>query len=70
MSAARRRGLQEGNTAHRARVECNAKPILVHLSGEDGFGWTMPAVGRETGRYAVAQERLQIDAARAAHESL
>ena len=61
---------EEGNPAHRARVEYSERTILVHLSGEDGSGWTVLAVDRETRRYAVAQERRQIDAARAAHESL
>jgi hypothetical protein len=65
------RGLHEqGNPAHRARVEHNETTILVHLSGEDGEGWTCLAVDRATRRTAVAQGRRQIDAARAAHESL
>jgi hypothetical protein len=61
---------EEGNPAHRARVEYNRETVLVHLSDEDGTGWTVLAVDRATGRCAVAQGRRQIDAARAAHEEL
>lgn len=69
--AAGRRGLhEEGNPAHRARVEYSETTILVHLSGEDGEGWTVLAVDRETRRWAVAQGRRQIDAAQAAHAEL
>jgi hypothetical protein len=35
---------EEGNAAHRVRVEHNRDTILVHLSGEDGLGWTALAV--------------------------
>jgi hypothetical protein len=45
-------------------------PPLVHLSNEDGKGWTVIAVDRATRRYAVAQARRQLDAARDAHERL
>jgi hypothetical protein len=69
--AAGARGLhEEGNPAHRVRVEHSEETILVHLSGEDGEGWTVLAVDRSTRRWAVAQERRQLDAARAAHEEL
>lgn len=69
--AAGHRGLhEEGNPAHRARVEHNAATILVHLSGEDGPGWTCLAVDRETRRCAVAQGRRQSDAAQAAYAEL
>jgi hypothetical protein len=61
---------EEGNPAHRARVEYSETTILVHLSGEDGAGWTVLAVDRVTRRCAVAQGRRQIDAARAAYEEL
>jgi hypothetical protein len=65
------RGLhEEGNPAHRLRVEHNRETLLVHLSGEDGGDWTCLAVDRATRRTAVAQGRRQIDAARAAHEAL
>ena len=68
---ARRRVLHEdGNPAHRARVEHNRDTILVHLSGEDGQGWTVLAVDRPTRRFALAQGRRQLDAAREAFERL
>jgi hypothetical protein len=66
-----RRGLaEEGNPAHRARVEYSERTILVHLSDEDGPGWTVLAVDRETRRYAVSQARRQLDAASDACERL
>jgi len=65
------RGLAEaGNPQHRARVEYSEKAILVHLSDEDGPGWTCLAVDRETRRYAVSQARRQLDAASDAYERL
>jgi hypothetical protein len=65
------RGLhEEGNPSHRLRVEHDADTLLIHLSGEDGEGWTTFAVERETRRWAVAQGRRQADTAREAHERL
>jgi hypothetical protein len=65
------RGLAEaGNPHHRARVEYSEKTILVHLSDEDGPGWTCLAVDRETRRCAVSQARRQMDAASDAYERL
>jgi hypothetical protein len=61
---------EDGNPAHRARVEHNRDTILVHLSDEDGDGWTVLAVDRATRRYAVAQAPRQLDAARDAFEQL
>ena len=61
---------EEGNPAHRARVEHNRDTILVHLSDEDGRGWTVLAVDRTTREWAVAQSPRQNDAARNAFESL
>jgi catechol 2,3-dioxygenase-like lactoylglutathione lyase family enzyme len=61
------RALQEqGNPAHRLRVEHNRDTLLVHLSGEDGDGWTVLAVDRATRRWAVAQALRQLEAAEAA----
>jgi hypothetical protein len=54
---------EEGNPAHRLRVEHNRDTLLVHLSDEDGQGWTVLAVDRPTRRWAVAQARRQIEAA-------
>jgi catechol 2,3-dioxygenase-like lactoylglutathione lyase family enzyme len=54
---------EEGNPDHRLRVEHNRSTLLVHLSDEDGEGWTVLAVDRATRRCAVAQARRQLDAA-------
>ena len=59
-----------GNPAHRVRVEYSRATILVHLSDEDGAGWTVLAVDRASRRWAVAQGRRQRDAAEEAHERL
>ncbi|MGI8429459.1 MAG: hypothetical protein ACR2OB_09175 [Solirubrobacteraceae bacterium] len=61
---------EEANRDHRARVEHNQDTILVHLSGEDGHGWTVLAVDRLTRRWAVAQAQRQLDAAQEAFERL
>jgi hypothetical protein len=61
---------EERNPAHRLRVEHNRDTLLVHLSGEDGKGWTVLAVDRATRRWAVAQARRQLDAAQDAHSRL
>jgi hypothetical protein len=61
---------EDGNPDHRLRVEHNEKTLLVHLSGEDGDGWTVMAVDRATRRFAVAQGRRQIDAATEAYDRL
>jgi hypothetical protein len=42
----------------------------VHLSDEDGEGWTVLAVDRETRRWVVAQARRQLDAAEDAYSRL
>jgi catechol 2,3-dioxygenase-like lactoylglutathione lyase family enzyme len=69
--AAGRRGLAEqGNPAHRLRVEHNRDTLLVHLSEEDGEGWTVMAVDRASRRWAVAQARRQVEAAEAAFAQL
>ena len=57
---------EEGNPDHRLRVEHDRATLLVHLSDEDGGGWTVMAVDRATRRWAVAQARRQLDAAQAA----
>ncbi len=67
----RRRGLhEESNPSHRLRVEHDASTLLIHLSNEDGRGWTTVAVDRGTRQWAVAQCRSQTDAARQAYEDL
>ena len=65
------RGLEEdGYPAHRIRVEHNKHTLLLHLSDEDGGGWTTIAIDRATREWAVAQRTRQIDAAQAACEQL
>lgn len=54
---------EEGNPAHRVRVEHNSDTLLVHLSDEEGEGWTVLAVDRATRRFAVVQALHQLDAA-------
>lgn len=65
------RGLEEeGNPKHRVRVEHNRDTLLVHISGEDGHGWTTLALDRATREWSIAQRERQIDAARAAYAKL
>jgi hypothetical protein len=61
---------EERNPAHRVRVEHNRATILVHLSDEDGRGWTVLAVDRVTREWAVAQAGRQLDAAEQAFSQL
>lgn len=61
---------EEGNEAHRLRVEHDRETLLIHLSGEEDEGWTVFAVDRATRRSVVAQARRQIDAAREAYSKL
>lgn len=51
---------EEANPAHRLPVEHNRDTLLVHLSGEDGKGWTVLAVDRATRRWAVGQAARQL----------
>jgi hypothetical protein len=62
------RGLQEeGNAAHRVRVEHDRHTLLVHLSNEDGRGWTTLAIDRKTREWSIAQRKSQGEAASAAY---
>ncbi|MET0739978.1 MAG: hypothetical protein ABWZ26_00300 [Candidatus Nanopelagicales bacterium] len=66
-----RRSLHEvGNPDHRVRVEHDADTLLVHLSDEDGNGWTCLAVDRATRRWAAAQGRVQQATAEQAYRAL
>jgi hypothetical protein len=38
----------------------------VHISNEDGRGWTTLAIDRKSREWAVAQRRTQLEAAKAA----
>jgi len=65
------RGLHEQmNPQHRLRVEHDAHTLLIHLSDEDGGGWTTIAVDRVTRQWAVAQDFRQADTARGAYDAL
>ena len=61
---------EEGNPTHRVRVEHNANTVLVHLSDEDGHGWTVLAVDRATRSWAVGTAPRQLDAAQDAFGQL
>jgi hypothetical protein len=61
---------EQGNPAHRLRVEHNKHTLLVHLSDEDGGGWTVLAVDRASRRWVVSQARRQIEAAENAYARL
>lgn len=65
------RGLEEeGNPKHRVRVEHNRDTLLVHVSGENGPGWTTLAIDRATREWSIAQRHRQTDAAKAAYAKL
>jgi hypothetical protein len=65
------RGLEEEeNPMHRVRVEHNRDTLLIHISGEDGQGWTTLAIDRPTREWSIAQRRRQSDAAKAAYSNL
>jgi hypothetical protein len=65
------RGLHEAtNPRHRLRVEHDGRTLLIHLSDEDGGGWTTFAVDRDTRRWAVAQAPRQSEAAGQAYDGL
>lgn len=68
----RRRILHEdGNDAHRLRVEHDRSRLYVELSGGDGKGlWTVLAVDRVSRRYAVAQAETKSAATQAAAAAL
>ena len=44
--------------------------LLIHISGEDGQGWTTLAIDRPTREWSIAQRRRQSDAAKAAYGNL
>ena len=65
------RGLEEErNSLHRVRVEHNRDTLLVHISDEDGHGWTTLAIDRSTREWSIAQRERQRDAASAAYSQL
>lgn len=65
------RGLHEqANPRHRLRVEHDGHTLLIHLSDEDGAGWTTMAVDRATRQYTVVQDATQSATARGAYDAL
>jgi hypothetical protein len=63
-STGQSRALCEGdNPRHRVRVEYDNHTLLVHVSDEDGGGWTTIAIDRATRAWSVAQRDTQLDAA-------
>ncbi len=65
------RGLEEeGHPEHRIRVEHNKHTLLLHISNEDGRGWTTVAIDRSSREWAVAQRARQVEAAQAACKQL
>jgi hypothetical protein len=61
---------EEGNPLHRVRVEHSRDTLLVHISDEDGHGWTTLAIDRPTREWSIAQRERQRDAASAAYSHL
>jgi hypothetical protein len=69
--AGRSRTLCEAdNPAHRVRVEHDNHTLLVHVSDEDGGGWTTLAIDRTSRAWSVAQRDTQLAAATSASEAL
>jgi heme oxygenase len=65
-----RRLEEESNPRHRVRVEHDGSTLLIHLSDEQGDGWTTFAVDRDTRRWAAGQAQRQVDAASEAYDNL
>jgi hypothetical protein len=61
---------EEKNPAHRLRVEHNEHTLLIHISDENGPGWTTIALDRATREWSIAQRQRQLDAAKAAYGQL
>jgi len=52
------------------RVEHDNHTLLVHISDEDGHGWTTVAIDRGSRVWALAQRDNQVDAATHAYNAL
>ena len=61
---------EDGNDQHRVRVEHDKHTLLIHLSGEDGDGWTCVAIDRPTRAWSVAQGDTQLASTEAAYGAL
>jgi hypothetical protein len=61
---------ERDNPRHRVRVEHDNHTLLVHVSDEDGGGWTTIAIDRASRAWSVAQRDTQLAAATSASEAL
>jgi hypothetical protein len=61
---------ERDNPGHRVRVEQDNHTLLVHISDEDGGGWTTVAIDRTSRAWAVTQRDTQLAAASSASEAL
>jgi len=61
---------EQDGSRHRVRVEHDNHTLLVHISDEDGGGWTTVALDRVTRAWSTAQRDTQLSAATAAHTAL
>ncbi|MGE5292196.1 MAG: hypothetical protein ACM3ML_34425 [Micromonosporaceae bacterium] len=61
---------EQGNPRHRLRVEHDNHTLLIHISDEDGGGWTTVALDRASRAWALAQRDTQRDAASSAYQAL
>lgn len=61
---------EQQNPRHRLRVEHDDSTLFIHLSDEDGPGWTTMVVDRRTRQWAVSQAPRQKDTARDAFEQV
>jgi hypothetical protein len=61
---------EDGNPRHRLRVEHDRYTLLIHLSDEDGDGWTCVAVDRRTRQARTAHARTQEQSSVAAYDAL
>jgi len=61
---------ERDNPGHRVRVEHDNHTLLVHISDEDGSGWTTVAIDRTSRAWSVAQRDTQLGAATSASEAL
>jgi hypothetical protein len=52
------------------RVEHDNHTLLVHISDEDGHGWTTVAIDRSSRVWSVAQRDRQLEAATEAYDAL
>lgn len=61
---------ERDNPRHRVRVEHDNHTLLIHVSDEDGGGWTTVAIDRTSRAWSVAQRDTQLAAATSASQAL